>query len=236
MPTPKQLAANRANAKKSTGPRTAAGKLASSRNSYKHGLTGLSILRTPEEQAAYEAFESRLLRDLAPANDLEYSFAVRIAAHTWRLEYANCVERTLCVVSDVFADTEIARAAEATSASDAAVEAALAFQSNEKSIARVSLYMSRIQRSLNQDLDNLRKLQTLRLLLAQETARQSANESGKESAKGAAKAAKAASRPTLQVVEKQATYAAIGFVPSTPVSDPAPPPETAVETPENMVA
>ena len=228
MPTPKQLAANRANAKKSTGPRTAAGKLASSRNSYKHGLTGLSILRTPEEQAAYEAFESRLLRDLAPANDLEYSFAVRIAAHTWRLEYANCVERTLCVVSDVFADAEIARAAEATSASDAAVEAALAFQSNEKSIARVSLYMSRIQRSLNQDLDNLRKLQTLRLLLAQETA--------KQSAKPAAKAAKAASRPSLQVVEKQATYAAIGFVPSTPVSDPAPPPETAVETPENMVA
>jgi hypothetical protein len=35
----KQIAANRANAKKSTGPKTAAGKLKSSQNAYFHGLT-----------------------------------------------------------------------------------------------------------------------------------------------------------------------------------------------------
>jgi hypothetical protein len=39
LPTEKQIAANRANAKKSTGPKTAAGKLVSSRNSFRHGLS-----------------------------------------------------------------------------------------------------------------------------------------------------------------------------------------------------
>jgi len=40
MATEKQIAANRANAKRSTGPKTAAGKLKSSRNAYRHGLSG----------------------------------------------------------------------------------------------------------------------------------------------------------------------------------------------------
>src|SRR4051812_33263889 len=39
MASEKQIAANRANAQHSTGPRTAAGKRKSSRNSYRHGLS-----------------------------------------------------------------------------------------------------------------------------------------------------------------------------------------------------
>ncbi len=39
MATEKQIAANRANAKRSTGPKTLAGKMASSRNAYRHGLS-----------------------------------------------------------------------------------------------------------------------------------------------------------------------------------------------------
>jgi hypothetical protein len=37
--TEKQIAANRANAKRSTGPKTARGKMVSSRNAYRHGLS-----------------------------------------------------------------------------------------------------------------------------------------------------------------------------------------------------
>jgi hypothetical protein len=40
MATDKQIAANRANAKRSTGPRTAAGKRRSGQNAYRHGLSG----------------------------------------------------------------------------------------------------------------------------------------------------------------------------------------------------
>ena len=39
MATEKQIAANRANAQKSTGPKTAAGRLTSSRNAFRHGLS-----------------------------------------------------------------------------------------------------------------------------------------------------------------------------------------------------
>jgi hypothetical protein len=39
MATEKQIAANRANAKRSTGPKTAAGKMKSGRNAYRHGLS-----------------------------------------------------------------------------------------------------------------------------------------------------------------------------------------------------
>jgi hypothetical protein len=39
MASAKQIAANRANAQRSTGPKTAAGQLKSSRNSYRHGLS-----------------------------------------------------------------------------------------------------------------------------------------------------------------------------------------------------
>ena len=39
MATDKQIAANRANAKRSTGPRTLAGKAISSHNAYRHGLS-----------------------------------------------------------------------------------------------------------------------------------------------------------------------------------------------------
>jgi len=48
MATAKQIAANRANAKKSTGPRTAAGRAKSSRNAYRHGL---SLPMQPDPQA-----------------------------------------------------------------------------------------------------------------------------------------------------------------------------------------
>jgi hypothetical protein len=39
MATEKQIAANRANAKRSTGPKTKAGRLKSSRNAYRHGFS-----------------------------------------------------------------------------------------------------------------------------------------------------------------------------------------------------
>ena len=40
MATDKQIAANQANALRSTGPKTTAGKLKSRRNAYRHGLSG----------------------------------------------------------------------------------------------------------------------------------------------------------------------------------------------------
>jgi len=60
MATERQIAANRRNARKSTGPRSGAGKKRASRNAYRHGLT-LSITST----AAFAKQLDKLAREIA---------------------------------------------------------------------------------------------------------------------------------------------------------------------------
>jgi hypothetical protein len=54
MASEKQILANRANALKSTGPRSAAGRMRSSLNAYRHGLS-LPMTSDPQAQAEIEA-------------------------------------------------------------------------------------------------------------------------------------------------------------------------------------
>jgi hypothetical protein len=56
MATARQIAANRRNAQRSTGPRTAAGKSTSSRNALRHGLS-----RPQEMNAVTEAEINQLI-------------------------------------------------------------------------------------------------------------------------------------------------------------------------------
>ena len=65
MPSERQIAANRRNARKSTGPRSGAGKNRSRRNAYRHGLT-VSI--TSSEGFAKQL--DKLAREIA--GDTEY--------------------------------------------------------------------------------------------------------------------------------------------------------------------
>lgn len=66
-----KLKANRANAKRSTGPQTEAGKQRSSRNSFRHGLTGQIHIATIEEMASYQAFCQDYLDEWKPAGPTE---------------------------------------------------------------------------------------------------------------------------------------------------------------------
>jgi len=74
-----QLAANRANAAKSTGPKTEAGKERSRRNSLRHGLTGAGIVLPTENLAAIEARFDEFEADLKPEGSVA-RFLVRRAA------------------------------------------------------------------------------------------------------------------------------------------------------------
>ena len=62
MATEKQIAANRANAKRSTGPKTAAGRLKSSRNALRHGLS-LPLRLDIETSAKADAIARALTGD-----------------------------------------------------------------------------------------------------------------------------------------------------------------------------
>jgi hypothetical protein len=69
--TPQQLAANRANAQQSTGPKTEAGKRRSSLNAFRHGLTGQVHIATPEEMDAFRKHCETLREAFAPVGVLE---------------------------------------------------------------------------------------------------------------------------------------------------------------------
>jgi len=66
MASSRQIAANRANAKKSTGPKRSDGKARSKRNAVTHGLTATEIVVAQEEPEQFEAFRSDLMADLTP--------------------------------------------------------------------------------------------------------------------------------------------------------------------------
>src|SRR4051812_10180556 len=90
MATEKQLEANRRNALKSCGPRTAEGKEQSRLNALKHGLTAEALDVLPDEDPA--AFAGRIdtwLRDLGPRNDVEACLIRRAAVLSWKLDRAD---------------------------------------------------------------------------------------------------------------------------------------------------
>ncbi|HEY3938336.1 MAG TPA: hypothetical protein VGL97_12955 [Bryobacteraceae bacterium] len=74
---------NRRNARHSTGPRTMDGKLASSRNSTKHGLTSGQIIIAGEDPAAFDALLAAFFAEHQPANIIEELLVQEMAQSHW---------------------------------------------------------------------------------------------------------------------------------------------------------
>jgi hypothetical protein len=85
MSTDRQIAANKKNARKSTGPRTPTGKARVSSNALKHGLTGKDIVLPDESAVEFESYRKDLLASLTPQGDLEFMLADKFVADAWRL-------------------------------------------------------------------------------------------------------------------------------------------------------
>ena len=86
MGTAAQNAANRRNAEKSTGPRSAAGKIVSATNALRHGAYASTAAAIPrgrfaEDQADVDAYLEGIIRSLSPRDDLELAQANRIARY-----------------------------------------------------------------------------------------------------------------------------------------------------------
>jgi hypothetical protein len=75
--------ANRRNAQRSTGPRTAEGKARSRFNALKHGMTAESALLPGEDGEEFLDRQKELLDDLQPRNRLEEIMIERIARDDW---------------------------------------------------------------------------------------------------------------------------------------------------------
>ena len=68
MATPAQLAANRANAQRSTGPRSVEGKSVSRFNALKHGMDASSVTLPGEDPGAYQALADAYAETYQPAD------------------------------------------------------------------------------------------------------------------------------------------------------------------------
>jgi hypothetical protein len=90
--TDKRIAANRANAAKSTGPKTPEGKAHSSQNALKHGvLASIVTLRNEDPVAFDEAVDTYLAR-FKPQDDVERDMIYQMVAATWRIRRSLDVE------------------------------------------------------------------------------------------------------------------------------------------------
>ena len=87
--TEKQLAANRRNAGRSTGPRTPAGKSVSRWNALTHGALAQAVippaLELYESRPDFESLLATLRGELVPGSALEEMLVERIATSYWRL-------------------------------------------------------------------------------------------------------------------------------------------------------
>ncbi|MEZ5906892.1 MAG: hypothetical protein R3C69_17945 [Geminicoccaceae bacterium] len=91
--TPAQIAASRANGRRSKGPKTDPGKRRSRLNAVKHGLRSKIMRPRPgDETAAAKALTDAVLERLQPADDAERELADGVVAALWRMRRATQIE------------------------------------------------------------------------------------------------------------------------------------------------
>ena len=95
MATPAQINANRANAQKSTGPRSAEGKSASRFNALKHGIDAASIVIPGEDPADYDALTTHYQREFHPQTPSETFHAGTMLRADWQKRRLMRVEADL---------------------------------------------------------------------------------------------------------------------------------------------
>ncbi|HVX67047.1 MAG TPA: hypothetical protein VHA11_10615 [Bryobacteraceae bacterium] len=85
MPTDKQLRANRANSKKSTGPKTPEGKAAASENALRHGFRARAVVLPEEDRSEYLELLAALEAEYNPVGPTEAFFVREMATSDWHL-------------------------------------------------------------------------------------------------------------------------------------------------------
>jgi len=91
----KRINANRENAKKSTGPKTASGKFRSCRNALKHGLESRKHLIIGEDVKEFQEMKDSYIKMLEPSNILEVEDCMQIIAMSWKIRRLSVVETGL---------------------------------------------------------------------------------------------------------------------------------------------
>jgi len=168
-----RIAANRANAAKSTGPRTPEGKAVSSMNALKHGLTArrVVVLNDPDEDPAeFDNLLDELIGEHQPDGVTERFLVERIAVCYWRLRRAlryeaqSAADRLLARQQDPSGQTPAGPAADPLS--------------DGGPIVTLIRYESMIDRQLNRAMAQLAYLRQTRPMVLRQTSPVAPNAAG----------------------------------------------------------
>jgi len=157
--SPVQLAANRANAQLSTGPRTAAGLARSSQNAVKSALTGRTVLLPTDDVNEYAAFLAAFQAELAPVGQVERELVQSIVDTHWRLRRIQALEFALYAhgheqFADAFNDCP-----EESRYNRIVLQTHLTY---EKQFRNLQIQEARLDRRRGKDMAELRRLQAER--------------------------------------------------------------------------
>jgi hypothetical protein len=154
-----RTAVNKANAQKSTGPRTEAGKQLSSLNALRHGLTGQTIVLPTEDHSAYERHSQSFLNEYHPKDATETQLVQSLIDTSWRMNRAATVETNLFSLGIIEMENRLrANHPEA----EAALAMALAFREHMRAFASISTQSQRLARQFERTLTQLRQIQAER--------------------------------------------------------------------------
>jgi hypothetical protein len=100
MATRKQILANRANARKSCGPVSAAGKAKVSQNRKVHGLTGRFEVLEGENQETFNQLLDQYMLDEQPVGIAEIELVKKMVEHLWLAERAGRLQEGCFLVAE----------------------------------------------------------------------------------------------------------------------------------------
>jgi hypothetical protein len=154
MATTSQIEANRRNSQSSTGPRTESGKSTSSRNRLTFGLDTHGDYVKPDETEIYAEFCQTMYDQLTPANLIEETFVFEITAASWRLRRCAAAEAEICR----------ANRHETSPRNDASGQDPLLDDATDKTRRSIERARAAAHLAISRSLNQLRKLQTERLI------------------------------------------------------------------------
>ena len=108
MTSEAQIAANRENAKSSTGPKTEAGKAASAQNARRHGLSALNILVPADRLDEFKEMYARYYDEIKPIGEIQTDYFEQLVHAKWNLNIARELHVSALLETD---DKKIAVAA-----------------------------------------------------------------------------------------------------------------------------
>ncbi len=155
MATERQIQANRANAKRSTGPVTEEGKQASSQNARRHGQLSSCVVLKAESTPLFDDLMDSLIGEFQPQTANEIALVETMAVARWKLS-RNWIMHTALL--------EVETVKQNPSAGNAPVITALAFRSladSSQSLHLLHRYEVSLDRQYSRALNNLLKVRAV---------------------------------------------------------------------------